>query len=399
MRILVDASAVTRKKAGVGVYAKNLIQELVNQLDGDRLFILAQSDDSDFDFSWNPNVTMIWVPSQLFRKLPLRFLLEQLGIPWFTVRHRIQVVHSLHYSMPLLPIRSRRVVTFHDMTFFDMPEMHVRFKVFYFRFFMRMSVRIADAIIFVSHSAKSDCLAHFRALHGIDAVIHHGCAEVFFGPVSRERIDAVRSRYKLPSRFVLYVGTIEPRKNLNRLVQAFASIATVDSEIQLVVAGAKGWMCDQLMEDIVALGLSARVNFLGFIPESDKASIISAAMVFAYPSLYEGFGLPVLEALACGTPTVTSRVSAIPEIVGNAALLIDPANTQELADALHRLLFDADLREQLRVASRKQAAQFTWETAARKTYRLYQEALTIRAGNKVEPNAPNQSMPTLEDSP
>jgi hypothetical protein len=173
MNVLIDATSITKKKAGVGVYAKNLIHELIN-LDVDlHLFVLIQDDDPDLDYSGRPNVTVIKVPSRLFRKLPLRFLLEQVGLPFLLFKHRIDVVHSLHYSFPLMHFGTKQVVTVHDMTFFDMPEVHIPIKIFYFRRFITAAVRFADSIIFVSHSAQLDCNARLGPPRGLTSVVHH----------------------------------------------------------------------------------------------------------------------------------------------------------------------------------------------------------------------------------
>ena len=375
MNVLIDATGITRNKAGVGVYAKSLIEALIALEGRLRLFILAQDDDLDLDYSRHIAVTMIWVPGRFFRKLPLRFLLEQIGIPLLASKHKIDVIHSLHYSFPIVCFGARQVVTIHDMTFFDMPEVHVRFKVFYFRLFIRAAIRFADGLIFVSHSARRDCEARLGSPRGNSYVIHHGKSEAFHSNLDAETVHQIRERYGLTSEFVLYIGTIEPRKNLVRLVSAFASIAAADPNIKLVIAGMKGWMYDSLFQTVGRLGLETRVIFTGFIPEADKPFLMAAARVFIYPSLYEGFGIPVLEALACGVPTITSNTSSLPEVAGDAALMIDPLQTTEIAEAIKTLLTDHGLREQLRAKSKRQAEQFTWERTAALTLKAYANAL------------------------
>src|SRR5271170_4845920 len=163
MKVMIDTTGITKNKAGVGVYAKSLIDNIVNCDANLQLFILAQDDDPDLDYGGRSNVKMMWVPAKLFRLLPLRFLLEQFGIPILLLKYRIGVLHSLHYSFPLIRFGVRQVVTLHDMTFFNMPQMHVPFKVFYFRSFIRAAVRFSDALIFVSESARRDCVARLRA--------------------------------------------------------------------------------------------------------------------------------------------------------------------------------------------------------------------------------------------
>jgi glycosyltransferase involved in cell wall biosynthesis len=375
LRVMIDATCIARKKAGVGIYAKNLIEELIRIPARPHLFLLVQDDDPELDFSGRDDVTMLRVPATLFRKLPLRFLLEQLLLPMLLLRHRIDVLHSLHYSFPLVRLGTKQVVTLHDMTFFSMPEMHQWLKKAYFRFFIRAATRFPDKVIFVSHSALADCIARFGPLRGSTSVIHLGKSEAFHPGLDPSEIQRIRAKYGLQAEFVLYIGTIEPRKNLARLVSAFAAISDRHPGLLLAIVGMKGWMYGGLMETIRTLNLESRVVFTGFVPESEKPFLLAAARAFAYPSLYEGFGIPVLEALACGIPALTSDVSSLPEVAGDAALLVDPTQVEEIASALDRLLSDESLRGQLSRNGPLQAAKFTWAKTAAETLGTYADAL------------------------
>ncbi len=372
MRVLIDASGITKKKAGVGVYAKNLIDGLA-KLPGLHLLIVAQDDDPDFDYSACPQITTLWLPSKLFRKTPLRMLWEQSVLPFLLRKHRVDVVHSLHYSFPLLRGKTRSVVTVHDMTFFSLPEMHLRTKQIYFRYFLRKSAVHADGLIFISDSARRDYIARLGSPAGLLSVIYHGKSENFTPCQNRSPVDPILLRYSLPARYILYIGTIEPRKNLVRLVEAFAQVAPEHPGVSLVIAGMKGWMFEGLFRRVQELGLGGLVVFPGFVAEQDKPALLWAAEVFAYVSLYEGFGLPVLEALACGVPTVTSNTSSLPEVAGDAALLVDPLSVEEIASALKRLLEDASLQAQLKHAAESQAAKFNWEATAEQTLQVYRD--------------------------
>jgi glycosyltransferase involved in cell wall biosynthesis len=375
MIVMIDALGVTRIKAGAGVYAKNLIGELAEHYPELSLIVLAQSDDPDMDYGGFPNVTMLRFPSKLFRIFPLRFMLEQVGIPFLLWKHRVQLLHSLHYSFPLVHFGTKQVVTLHDLTFLNMPEVHVRIKVLYFRFFLRAAGRYADTVIFVSESARQDYVRSLGAPRGLTAVVHHGSSSAFRHDLDPKTVESVRNKYGLPTEFLLFVGTIEPRKNLNRLVAAFKPLADEFPGLVLVIAGMKGWMYDQLFKDIRTLGLESRVLFPGFIPEEDKPYLITAAKVFVYPTLYEGFGLPALEALACGTPMVTSNISSLPEVVGKAALLVEPTDEVAISQAIRQLLSDNHLRTKLRQESVPQAAKFNWATTAQRTVEAYLQAL------------------------
>lgn len=376
MNVLIDATSITKKKAGVGVYAKNLIEELTRVHPGPHFFLLVQDDDPELEFGGRGNVTMIRVPARLFRLLPLRLLLEQAFVPFLLVKLRIDVIHSLHYSFPLVRFGSRQVVTLHDMTFFNMPEVHKPVKIAYFRMFIRAAVCFADKVIFVSHSALQDCTARLGPLRVSSEVIHLGKSDAFAPDLDPAEVLRVRMKYGLPEEFILYVGMIEPRKNLSRLVSAFAAVCATHPSLSLVIAGMQGWMNNGLMETISGLKIESRVIFTGFVPESEKPFLIVASKVFAYPSLYEGFGIPVLEALACGVPTLTSNVSSLPEVAGNAALMIDPRSVTEMSSALERLLSDESLREELRRESLHQAAKFTWVRTAAMTLTAYENVLS-----------------------
>jgi len=373
MNVLIDALSVTRQKAGVGVYAKNIIDELVRIESNIHFFLLVQDDDIDFDYDGRSNVTMLRMDSRLLRWIPLRLLFEQLALPAILLKHRIRLIHSLHYSFPLLRFGVSQVVTLHDMTSFVMPEVHLRTKVLYFRFFIRAAIKHADGIIFVSESARKDCSELLGEPHGKVAVAHHGTNETLHSEVGREAIEAVRRKYALPAEFLLYIGTIEPRKNLVRLTEAFAEVCEGHPSLHLVLAGKKGWNreLESLTEVARRSGAIARIVFPGFIAEEDKPAVLCASKIFIYPSLYEGFGLPVLEAMACGVPTITSNVSSLPEIAGNGALLIDPRSATGIASAIHTLLSDSKLRSVLSQRGIEQAASFSWKRSAAATLQLY----------------------------
>jgi glycosyltransferase involved in cell wall biosynthesis len=179
----------------------------------------------------------------------------------------------------------------------------------------------------------------------------------------------------LPEQFILSLGTIEPRKNLASLLEAYRVLRNQGSDLGLVIVGKKGWLYEGFFHRLRELGLENEVLFTGFVPDEDLPAICSAAELFVFPSLYEGFGLPVLEAMACGAPVITSNVSSLPEVAGNAALLVDPASVRELTEAMAAVLQDEELRTSLQSKGPKQAARFSWEKAARETLAVYQSVL------------------------
>src|ERR1017187_8539903 len=253
--------------------------------------------------------------------------------------------------------RPRLTTTIHDMTCWLMPEMHPAANRRADRNFEEI-LRRADALIAVSASTKSDAVRVLGLRPEKISVIHSGIAAPFFDP-GAEAIDAVRARYSLKRPFVLFIGTIEPRKNIDLLLDAFEALpASLRQEFDLVVAGPMGWASAETAARV------RTVRYLGYIPEPDIAPLTAAATVFAYPSLYEGFGFPVAQAMAAGTPVIASNVSSLPEITGDAALLIDPRSLAELRDGLSRLLLSPTLRAELAAKGRPHARAFRWETCA-----------------------------------
>ncbi|SDF71541.1 glycosyltransferase family 4 protein [Terriglobus roseus] len=369
MRVLIDATGLTKRKAGVGVYGKELIDGLVasNLV---QLYLVVQDDDPDLAY-YPAAVTVLRMPSRFLRKVPLRIIFEQTVLPFLIRKYRVDVVHSLHYSFPIFRFGAKSAVTIHDMTSLSMPEVHIGIKLRYYRFFIRRAQKWSDGLIFVSRSAQEDFVSHLGPPRGLSTVVYHGKSPAFHPLIDRTQIEPLCVKYGLPERYILYVGTVEPRKNLERLVEAFASLASALPTTSLVIAGMMGWKQEHLTDLVHAFGLEDRVIFTGYVAEEEKPVLIAGSDLFVYPSLYEGFGLPVLEALACGVPTITSDVSSLPEVAGDAALLIDPKDTRAITKAIEAVMGDPVLAAGLREKGPEQAAKFTWERAATQTAAVY----------------------------
>jgi glycosyltransferase involved in cell wall biosynthesis len=306
--------------------------------------------------------------------VPARLLWEQMALPSLAKRLGIDLLHSLHYTMPLL-YRGPSVVTLHDLTFFLFPQLHILPKRFFFRLFTRLSARRAAALAAVSEGTRQDAIRLLGVPPEKIFTTRLGVPPEFHPVSDPVSLEAARRRYGLPARFILFVGLLEPRKNLPMLLRAFAGIAGRLPDTRLVVVGRKGWMVDQALRLVNGLGLDGRVHFTGYVPREDLPLIFNLAEVFVYPSLYEGFGLPVLEALACGTPAITTDVSSMPEIVGEAGVLVPPGDEPRLAQALLDLLDDPGRRRTLSEAGPLRAAAFTWERTAAETVAIYQHVL------------------------
>jgi glycosyltransferase involved in cell wall biosynthesis len=280
------------------------------------------------------------------------------------------------------PRRPRLTATIYDMTCFLMPELHSAANLRADQSFAEL-LRRAHRLIAISECTKNDAVRVLGIAAEKITVIHPGIGEAFFDPPP-PKVAEVRNRYGLRRPFVLCVGTIEPRKNLGTLLDAFQALpASIRDQFELAVAGPVGWASTETMARITMAqpGDSATNNsirYLGYVPESDIAALTAAATVFAYPSLYEGFGFPVAQAMAAGVPVITSNVSSLPEIAGDAAILIDPRSQAELRDALARLLLSPGLCAELAGRGRLRAQAFRWETCAARSLEFFEEAATRR---------------------
>jgi glycosyltransferase involved in cell wall biosynthesis len=379
MRIAFDATAMPRLMAGAAVYTYELARALAAVDTENEYVIFARGSHFDDLPRARPSLRVLKMraPSR-----PLRLLWEQAVLPWSARGGRglrIDVLHSPHHTTPLVRPRPdcARVVTFHDLTFFLLPERYPMTRRLYFQTMTRLSARVADAVIVPSEAVRGD-VVHVLGVPQERLFVIPEAAGSAFHPQDAVAIEAVRRRYGLEGPFLLSVGSLEPGKNRERLLQAFARLRARGLQHTLVVAGQRAWRYEGEAPLARRLGLADSARFLGHVPQADLPALYSAADLFVFPSLYEGFGLPALEALACGTPVVASNVSALPEVVGDAALQVSPLDVEELADAVERLLRDDRLRSDLRERGLERAAQFSWEKAARQTVEVYHWAARAR---------------------
>jgi glycosyltransferase involved in cell wall biosynthesis len=384
MNIAIDLTQIPADKTGIGIYALNLVREILH-LDHTsnkfNIFFFAQDDDHEWqkliDNSDNQRYRLIPIRSSIFRKLIFRFFFEQVLLPRQCQKLDIDAIYSFHYTMPYLT-RIKRVATIPDMTFYLFPTMHQKIKRLYFKTLIPLSLKRCCRAITISESTKSDLLKRFPYMDPDKiAVIHLGVN------ISSPPIQAKKhlGKYGLQEKkYFLFVGTLEPRKNIPGILEAFHHIiidnAHDKKDYKLVIMGKKGWFYREIFETVKKYHLEESVIFTGYLGGEAKQSLLAHAFLFVYPSFYEGFGLPVLEAMAYGVPVITSNVSSLPEISGDAGLLIDPYHWQEIAAAMLKLLSDQELVEELSQRSLKQAQRFSWRHTAEKTLALF-DSLTI----------------------
>jgi glycosyltransferase involved in cell wall biosynthesis len=300
----------------------------------------------------------------------VRIFWEQFVQPLELGRARPDLLHSLAFVSPVAAL-CPAVVTVYDLSFKLFPERFLPAQRLYLSAFTAYSCRRARRVIAISESTKADIVRIFGLPPGKVDVAYPGLLPGFYPRPSTE-IEAFRAAQGLPGRFILYLGTLEPRKNLGTLLQAFHALARDQRDLHLVLAGAKGWLYADLFRLTQELGLAERVHFPGYVAAEVLPLWYNSASVFAYPSSYEGFGLPVIEALACGRPVVTSNVSSLPEAGGAAAIQVSPGDPVAWAHALRQAL---DETLQARVDGPAHAARFTWEATAAQTVAAYRRAL------------------------
>ena len=372
---VLDARTATPHFPGIGRYVTSLAQALVPQLrPGERLTLLGQPD-HPLPLPASPAVQVYPLAVSPFS------LAQQWAVPGLLRRLGADLYHSPYYLMPYRP-GVRTVLTVYDVIPLRHPEHSSTRARLLFRLTTALALRSAAQVIAISEAAQQDFVADFRVSADRIRAIPLA-ADPAFRPQSPEVIQEVRRRYDLPDRFVLYLGSNKPHKNLVRLVQAWLDVGRrlQVAGCRLVIAGA--WNprypeARMLAEQANNLRPSTfnlqTILWLGRVPEADLPALYAAAAAFVFPSLYEGFGLPVLEAMACGAPVICSAVSSLPETAGDAALLVDPTDVNALAAALTRVLIEPSLAADLRARGFAQAARFTWERTAAETLSIYRQA-------------------------
>jgi glycosyltransferase involved in cell wall biosynthesis len=372
MQIGIDARLTYHQRAGISRYTLHLLEELAC-LDRENEYVV-------FQHRKQPE-PLINAPNFQRRTLytPVHTRAEQIMLRLELMLHPLDLLHSTDFIPPLYsPIPS--VITVHDLGFLRWPHFLTEDNATYYSQIDR-AVRHARHIIVPSHSTRNDVIGQLGVPKSKISVIYEAVAPIYQPlPVESTRA-AISQKYKIPENYIIFVSTIEPRKNIGGLLQAFHYLREKYNvkDTGLVFVGKRGWLYEEVFKTVEELGLKESTFFVGRVPDEDLRSLYVGARCHVHPAFYEGFGLPPLEAMACGTPTIVSNISSLPEVVGDAALLVDPNEWEEIAVAMHRLLSDRDLHAELRQKGLQRASIFSWKRAAVETLEVYKQVFANRS--------------------
>ena len=364
MRVAIDARKL--HDFGIGTYIRNLLRHLARIDRESEYILLCHEPDMGVAESLGDNFRTVLEPAANYS------FSEQIHVPWVLMREKPDVFHAPHYVLPVA-IRARSVVTIHDCIHLMFPQyLKNRAAYAYARGAMWSAAKRSDRILTVSEASKRDILHFFNVPPEKISVVYNAIEERFWVEPPADEVARVRERFQLDQRFVLYVGGIKPHKNLVRLIEAFAELRKGDfEELKLLIIGDEISKLPALRRAVHSNKLHKHVRFLGFLPDETLAALYRLAAVFVFPSLYEGFGLPPLEAMASGTPVVTSNVSSLPEVAGDAAVLVDPYDVGSIVNGVRRVLTDPQLAGEMRRKGLIRARDFSWERSVARTHDIY----------------------------
>lgn len=368
MRIAIDYTAAVAQGAGVGRYVRSLVDSLLKQDHSNDYLLLAcgrSTGEGQFPIAGNVQNRTLFLPDRYWFRWQLPFYATYFS-------GQVDIYHGPNFALPRLKGKLSKVVTIHDLAYLKYPQYSPPETVAYLNRVVPKALAAADVIATVSQEARRILVEHYKVPRERTVVIPNGVGADFRRITDPTLLEAIRLKFGLKQPFVLSVGTLEPRKNHLGLIKAFAQLQARKREpAMLVFAGGEGWLYEETRRMVTELQLESKVRFLGRVSDLELAALYSMADVFAFPSFFEGFGIPPLEAMACGAPVITSNISSLLEVAGDAAILIDPHDTDALAHAITRLLEDEQLQEDLRQKGYQQVQRYTWSIAAYKMLSVY----------------------------
>ncbi|HWP81269.1 MAG TPA: glycosyltransferase family 1 protein [Bacteroidota bacterium] len=399
MKIAIDGRTIRADKRGVGGYTHRLVKALL-EVDKRNQYVLFLSE-PHHELKASNLTSVVENSSERFG---YNRVWENFRLPQLLSEHGVDLYFAPAYTLPLLPrfeklhsMLPRRwkrpfvlknevkiLVTIHDAIAAVHPEFFTAKMRAWQTLYINNARHVAHHVIASSEQTKRDLLTRFGFEKNRVSVVYPEL-DPAFRRITGSRLERVHTKYGLPKHFILFVGTIEPRKNILGLATAYAMLPEkIRSRVQLIVAGGSGWKSGEFLKDLNRLKLGTSIRFLGYVPDEDLPSLYNLAELFVYPSFYEGFGYPPLEAMACGVPVITSNRSSLPEVTRNAAILIDPANISELSDAIKRVLANRDLRHQLRARGLRNIRSFAWGKSAQRLLKVFRRVMKIHRNESLE---------------
>ena len=377
MRIAIDYTAATRQAAGIGNYVRSLVDAMLAQDDTNQYTLLTSGRpprERPFPTAENVRGRSLIIPDRYLNVLWYRWRLP-ISATFFT--GQVDIYHGPDFVLPPLNGKLRKVVTVHDLAFLEHPEYAVPELAAYLKKVVPEAVEAADVVASVSQTTRQTLIEHFQTPLEKITLVPNGIRAYFRRITDPVLLEATRHKFGLKSPLVLGVGTQEPRKNHLGLIKAFHKAVSTGNKstrpAMLALAGGSGWLYEETEQIVAELKLEKKVRFLGRVSDLELMMLYSLADVFVFPSFYEGFGVPPLEAMACGTPVITSNTSSLPEVVGDAAIMVNPHKINEIASAINRVLENKQLQEDLRQKGYTRAAHFTWFRSAQKMLSIYQQ--------------------------
>lgn len=363
MHIAIDARPLCGNKTGIGFYTYNLVENLA-RIDTDNTYYLYSTSDFNGRFFEHKNFI------KRRHRFPPSNIWLQTALPFQLKKDRIDLFHGTNFLVPIMA-SCKSAITVHDLTSFFFPHMHKLTNNMVQRL-VPISIKRCSKIIAVSYNTKKDIVNRLNVNEEKVAVIYEAVNRIFRFYEDRLCFDVIAMKYNLPRKFILFVGTLEPRKNIKKLIISYKLLRSRGfTDTKLVIIGDKGWYFRHIFREVFKHGISDSVMFLNYIPAHDLAAIYNMAELFVFLSVYEGFGLPPLEAMACGTPVITSNNSSFPEIIGGAGIMVEPHDETAVCNAMEKVLTDDNLKNSLRKKGLERASFFSWERAAYETLKIY----------------------------
>lgn len=377
MKINLELQPCLKNKSGIGIYTYELARILQKkngiELSGNIFNFLNRNDISKDIEGLNMNINICSIfPYGVYRRVWNRVHINYNKL----FNSHDELYHFFNFIVPP-KITGKVITTIHDMTYILYPETMDEKNLKRITDDIDYSVNRADKIITVSESSKNDIIKYLKVPSSKIEIVYNGVDyDRFNKDYSNDEKRAVKNKYSLPEKYMLYMGTLEPRKNIESIVKAYSVFKkNYNSKIKLVIAGKKGWLFESIFQLMERLNLEDEVIFTDYVDEEDKPIIYQMSSLFVFPSIYEGFGIPVLEAMAASVPVITSNVSSLPEVAGDAAILVSPKDIDAIAENMNKILTDNRLRESLINKGHIQAKKFTWEASAEKLYKIYKSMM------------------------